>query len=99
MHTNAIIDDTTVRFSLPEAGLSPSHMKCMWSRLLNEFEEPRLAADRTLSGPRSASEYHAAIDMQMLPRYECGGLAAQESDHACYILHIHDSGNWLHGCN
>jgi HD-like signal output (HDOD) protein len=43
LHTNSIIDDTTVRLSLPEAGLSPAHMKCMWSRLLNELEDPRLA--------------------------------------------------------
>jgi HD-like signal output (HDOD) protein len=43
LHTNSIVDDTTVRLSLPEAGLSPPHMKCMWSRLLNELEDPRLA--------------------------------------------------------
>src|ERR1700733_14166140 len=43
LHTNSIIDDTTVRLSLPEAGLSPAHMQCMWSRLLNELEDPRLA--------------------------------------------------------
>jgi len=43
LHTNSIIDDATVRLSLPEAGLSPAHMKCMWSRLLNELEDPRLA--------------------------------------------------------
>ena len=43
LHTNSIIDETTLRLSLPEAGLSPAHMKCMWSRLLNELEDPRLA--------------------------------------------------------
>jgi len=43
LHTNSIIDDATVRLSLPEAGLSPAHMKCMWSRLLSELEDPRLA--------------------------------------------------------
>jgi HD-like signal output (HDOD) protein len=43
LHTNLIIDDTTVRISLPEAGLSPAHMKCMWTRLLHELEDPRLA--------------------------------------------------------
>jgi HD-like signal output (HDOD) protein len=43
LHTNSIVDDTTVRLSLPEAGLSPAHLKCMWTRLLHELEDPRLA--------------------------------------------------------
>jgi HD-like signal output (HDOD) protein len=42
LHTNSMVDDATVRLSLPEAGLSPAHMKCMWSRLLNKLEDPRL---------------------------------------------------------
>lgn len=42
LHTNAIIDDATVRLSLPEAGLSPAHLKCMWARLLQKHEDPRL---------------------------------------------------------
>jgi HD-like signal output (HDOD) protein len=43
LHTNSVVDDATVRLSLPEAGLSPAHLKCMWSRLLNDLEDPRLA--------------------------------------------------------
>jgi HD-like signal output (HDOD) protein len=43
LHSNSIVDDATVRLSLPEAGLSPAHLKCMWSRLLNDLEDPRLA--------------------------------------------------------
>jgi HD-like signal output (HDOD) protein len=42
LHGNSIVDDATVRLSLPEAGLSPAHLKCMWSRLLNDLEDPRL---------------------------------------------------------
>lgn len=42
LHTNSIIDDATVRMSLPEAGLSPAHLKCMWTRLLQKHEDPRL---------------------------------------------------------
>ena len=42
LHTNSVVDDATVRLSLPEAGLSPAHLKCMWSRLLNDLEDPRL---------------------------------------------------------
>jgi HD-like signal output (HDOD) protein len=43
LHTNSIIDDATVRLSLPEAGLSPAHLKCMWTRLLQQHEDPRTA--------------------------------------------------------
>src|SRR3569833_1506561 len=43
LHTDAIIDDATVRMSLPEAGLSAAHLKCMWTRLLQKHEDPRLA--------------------------------------------------------
>lgn len=46
LHTNAVIDDATVRLSLPEAGLSPAHLKCMWTRLLHEHEDPRTAGSR-----------------------------------------------------
>ena len=42
LHTNSIIDDATVRLSLPEAGLSPSHLKSMWIRLLQKQEDPRI---------------------------------------------------------
>jgi HD-like signal output (HDOD) protein len=41
LHTNSVIDDATVRLSLPEAGLSPAHLKCMWTRLLQQHEDPR----------------------------------------------------------
>jgi HD-like signal output (HDOD) protein len=43
LHTNSIIDDATVRLSLPAAGLSPAHLKCMWTRLLHTHEDPRTA--------------------------------------------------------
>jgi HD-like signal output (HDOD) protein len=42
LHTNSIIDDATVRLSLPEAGLSLPHLKCMWTRLLQKQEDPRM---------------------------------------------------------
>jgi HD-like signal output (HDOD) protein len=42
LHSNSIIDEATVRLSLPEAGLSPAHLKCMWARLLQkQQEDPR----------------------------------------------------------
>jgi HD-like signal output (HDOD) protein len=57
LHGNKIIDDATVRLSLPEAGLSPAHLKCMWTRLLQEQEDPRLTRrdQRVAGAPRVAS--------------------------------------------
>lgn len=46
LHTNGIVDDATVRQSLPEAGLSPPHLKLMWTRLLQKHEDPRVKAAR-----------------------------------------------------
>jgi HD-like signal output (HDOD) protein len=46
LHTNGVIDDATVRQSLPEAGLSPPHLKLMWTRLLQRHEDPRTKAAR-----------------------------------------------------
>jgi HD-like signal output (HDOD) protein len=43
LHTNSIIDDKTVKLSLPEAGLSLPHLKCMWNRLLQKQEDPRIS--------------------------------------------------------
>lgn len=43
LHTNSIINDSTVRLSLPESGLSLPHLQCMWARLLSKHEDPRLA--------------------------------------------------------
>jgi HD-like signal output (HDOD) protein len=41
LHGNSLIDDATVRLSLPEAGLSVAHLKCMWGRLMSKLEDPR----------------------------------------------------------
>jgi HD-like signal output (HDOD) protein len=41
LHTNSLIDDVTLKISLPQAGLSPAHLKCMLTRLLNKHEDPR----------------------------------------------------------
>jgi HD-like signal output (HDOD) protein len=46
LHTNSLIDDATVRLSLPPSGLSPAHLKCMWTRLLNKQEDPRVSRER-----------------------------------------------------
>ena len=49
LHSNSIIDDATVRLSLPEAGLSPAHLKIMWTRLLTNQEDPRVANHRKVA--------------------------------------------------
>jgi HD-like signal output (HDOD) protein len=41
LRTNSVIDDATARLSLPEAGLSPAHLKCMWKRLLDRPEDSK----------------------------------------------------------
>lgn len=41
LRTNSVIDDPTARLSLPDAGMSPAHLKVMWRRLLDKPEESR----------------------------------------------------------
>ena len=41
LRTNSVIDDATARLSLPEGGMSPAHLKCMWKRLLDKPEASR----------------------------------------------------------
>lgn len=41
LRTNSVIDDATARISLPEAGLSPAHLRCMWRRLLDKPEDSK----------------------------------------------------------
>jgi len=43
LHGNAIINDASVRISLPSSGLSPAHLECMLARLLRPHEDPRTA--------------------------------------------------------
>ena len=44
LHTNSLIDDETLRLSLPASGLSPAHLKCMWTRLMRQQEDPRISS-------------------------------------------------------
>ena len=59
LHTNSVIDDEQVRMSLPEAGLSPAHLRSMWTRLLRKHEDPRVTSR---SAPRAANDSRAAND-------------------------------------
>lgn len=49
LHANSVVDDATVRLSLPEAGLSPAHLKIMWARLLSSQEDPRVSHSRKVA--------------------------------------------------
>jgi HD-like signal output (HDOD) protein len=41
LHANGVIDEATLRISVPDAGLSPAHMRSMLNRLLTKHEDPR----------------------------------------------------------
>jgi HD-like signal output (HDOD) protein len=41
LHTNSLIDDASVRISLPPSGLSSPHLESMLTRLLRPHEDPR----------------------------------------------------------
>jgi hypothetical protein len=43
LHSNSIVDEATLKVSLPDGGLSLPHLKCMWTRLLQKQEDPRTA--------------------------------------------------------
>ena len=44
LHANSIIDEASVRISLPASGLSPAHLESMLRRLLRPHEDPRTQA-------------------------------------------------------
>jgi len=56
LHGNAIIDEASLRISLPSSGLSPAHLESMVKRLLRPHEDPRTVANGQMAarGSRSA---------------------------------------------
>ncbi len=57
LHGNAIIDEASLRISLPSSGLSPAHLESMLKRLLRPHEDPRaLAGNPVRPGQRRAAE-------------------------------------------
>jgi HD-like signal output (HDOD) protein len=63
LHGNTLIDEASLRISLPPSGLSPAHLESMLKRLLRPHEDPRAAA----AGPASAAKRR--------PMFEAPGLA------------------------
>jgi HD-like signal output (HDOD) protein len=54
LHGNSIIDEPSVRISLPPSGLSPAHLESLLTRLLRPHEDPRTVAKES-SANRVAS--------------------------------------------
>jgi HD-like signal output (HDOD) protein len=52
LHGNAIIDEASLRMSLPPSGLSPAHLESMLKRLLRPHEDPRAMASNQSKSPR-----------------------------------------------
>ncbi|HEY1892574.1 MAG TPA: HDOD domain-containing protein [Steroidobacteraceae bacterium] len=59
LHGNAIIDEASLRLSLPSSGLSAAHLESMLKRLLRPHEDPRASASNLLKPPgRRLAEPH-----------------------------------------
>lgn len=56
LHGNAIIDEASLRASLPASGLSPAHLESMLKRLLRPHEDPRTLASQAGSTGRRHGE-------------------------------------------
>ena len=54
LHTNSLIDEGSLKVSLPESGLSPAHLRSMWKRLLQQHEDPRIVAAQQARANRTA---------------------------------------------
>jgi HD-like signal output (HDOD) protein len=61
LHANSIIDETSLRVSLPPSGLSPAHLESMLKRLLRPHEDPRtLSAQDSVTRRRSDEQSERA---------------------------------------
>jgi HD-like signal output (HDOD) protein len=56
LHGNSIIDEASLRASLPSSGLSPAHLESMLKRLLRPHEDPRTLASQAGSTGRRPGE-------------------------------------------
>ncbi|HEV2267915.1 MAG TPA: HDOD domain-containing protein [Steroidobacteraceae bacterium] len=52
LHGNTIIDEASLRISLPPSGLSPAHLESMMKRLLRPHEDPRAVASSPVGSTR-----------------------------------------------
>lgn len=56
LHGNSIIDEASLRVSLPPSGLSPAHLESMMKRLLRPHEDPRTLASQAGAPGRRPGE-------------------------------------------
>jgi HD-like signal output (HDOD) protein len=56
LHGNSVIDEPSLRLSLPPSGLSAAHRESMLKRLLRPHEDPRTLASQTASTARRRRE-------------------------------------------
>ena len=52
LHGNSVIDEASLRISLPSSGLSPAHLESMLKRLLRPHEDPRALASNQVKPAR-----------------------------------------------
>jgi HD-like signal output (HDOD) protein len=55
LHGNSMIDEASLRISLPSSGLSPAHLESMLKRLLRPHEDPRALAGNQVKPARRRS--------------------------------------------
>jgi HD-like signal output (HDOD) protein len=55
LHGNSIIDEASLRISLPSSGLSPAHLESMLKRLVRPHEDPRALASNPAKPARRRS--------------------------------------------
>jgi HD-like signal output (HDOD) protein len=69
LHGNAIIDEASLRISLPPSGLSPAHLESMLKRLLRPHEDPRsLAGNEVKPTARRRLVEHPGLGQRGLRR-------------------------------
>jgi len=68
LHGNSIIDEASLRISLPPSGLSPAHLESLLKRLLRPHEDPRASESKTVSSPRRRSVEQPGLAQRGLRR-------------------------------
>ena len=58
LHGNSIIDEASLRASLPPSGLGPAHLESMLKRLLRPHEDPRALASEQAKSTRRRPREH-----------------------------------------
>ena len=68
LHGNSLIDEASLRLSLPPSGLSSAHLESMMKRLLRPHEDPRAAASNSVGSKRRPVVERAPLAQRGLRR-------------------------------